>query len=203
MNNTYLAGSLVRVATYAGSLSDPVGGFRNADGILADPTAVTLKYRPGKQATVVTVVYPAVPIIRDDTGLYHADLDTTGAATDTWTYEWVGTGAVQAIAERTFQVQAAPLLCATMPLTPGRCAMPPGCCRPGRGARRSCCGSSSGACSALPAGSRHADVVLAPVPPRARQAVALPVRRHRPVLVRAQPEVARGDRGQLPDHRAG
>lgn len=108
MNNTYLAGSLVRVATYAGSLADPVGGFRDADGVLADPTAVTLKYRPGAQASVITVVYPATPVVRDEAGLYHADLDTTAAATDTWTYEWIGTGDVQAIAEGTFQVQAAP-----------------------------------------------------------------------------------------------
>lgn len=108
MDNTYLAGSLVRVATYAGSIADPVGGFRDADGILADPTTVTLKYRPGAQAQVVTVAYPAVPLARDDAGLYHADLDTTGADTDTWTYEWVGTGEVQAIASGAFQVQAAP-----------------------------------------------------------------------------------------------
>lgn len=108
MNNTYLAGSLVRVATYAGGLPDPSGGFRDADGILADPTTVTLKYRPGVNAVVVTVVYPAAPIVRDDTGLYHADLDTTGASTDDWTYEWIGTGEVQAIADRTFHVQGAP-----------------------------------------------------------------------------------------------
>lgn len=108
MNNTYLAGSLVRVATYAGDVASPVGGFRDADGNLADPTTVTLKYRPGVSASVVTVVYPAVPITRDDTGLYHADLDTTGFTTDTWSYEWVGTGEVQAIADSAFQVQAAP-----------------------------------------------------------------------------------------------
>jgi hypothetical protein len=108
MNNTYLAGSLVRVATYAGPLPDPAGGFRDDTGTLADPTSITLKYRPGVVASVVTVIYPAVPIVRDAAGLYHADLDTTGADTDTWTYEWIGTGNVQAIADNSFQVQAAP-----------------------------------------------------------------------------------------------
>ena len=108
MNNTYLAGSLVRVATYAGDIISPAGGFRDANGNLADPTTVMLKYRPGVSASVVTVTYPAAPVIRDGQGLYHADLDTTGAQTDTWTYEWIGTGAVQAIADGTFKVQAAP-----------------------------------------------------------------------------------------------
>lgn len=108
MNNTYLAGSLVRVATYAGGLPEPAGGFRDANGVLADPTTVTLKYRPGMSASVVTVIYPANPVVRDAAGLYHADLDTTGFSTDTWTYEWIGTGDVQAIADNTFQVQAAP-----------------------------------------------------------------------------------------------
>lgn len=108
MNNTYLAGSLVRVATYVGDIASPVGGFRDDTGTLADPTTVTLKYRPGVSAMVVTVIYPAEPIVRDEAGLYHADLDTTGEPTDTWTYEWIGTGAVQAIADNTFQVQAAP-----------------------------------------------------------------------------------------------
>jgi hypothetical protein len=108
MNNTYLAGSLVRVATYAGDIASPVGGFRDADGVLADPTTVTLRYRPGVLAEVVTVIYPAVPVARDAAGLYRADLDTTGFTTDTWTYEWIGTGEVQAIASGTFQVQTAP-----------------------------------------------------------------------------------------------
>lgn len=110
MNNTYLAGTLVRVATYAGDIISPVGGFRDDTGTLADPTTITLKYRPGVSASVVTVIYPAAQIVRDDAGLYHADLDTTGAQSDTWTYEWIGTGNVQAIADNTFQVQAAPFL---------------------------------------------------------------------------------------------
>jgi hypothetical protein len=108
MNNTYLAGSLVRVATYAGDIISPVGGFRDDTGTLADPTTITLKYRPGTEASIVTVTYPAAPVVRDAAGLYHADLDTTGFSTDTWTYEWIGTGDVQAIADNAFQVQAAP-----------------------------------------------------------------------------------------------
>jgi hypothetical protein len=108
MNNTYLAGSLVRVATYTGGLANPVGGFRDANGVLADPSQITLKYQPGVDAEPVTVVFPASPVIQDGTGLYHADIDTTGADTDTWTYLWQGTGSVQAVAEGTFGVQVSP-----------------------------------------------------------------------------------------------
>jgi hypothetical protein len=108
MNNIYLAGSLVRVATYAGPVDAPVGGFRDDNGVLVDPAIITLAYRPGVSAQVVTAVYPAAPIVRDDTGLYHADLDTTGASTDTWTYLLKGTGTAQAAAQGSFGVQAAP-----------------------------------------------------------------------------------------------
>jgi hypothetical protein len=108
MNNTYLAGSLVRVATYAGSVASPVGGFSDSDGSLGDPAQVTLKYQPGSEAEVVTAVYPSPPVVRDGTGLYHADLDTTGFPAGTWTYLWEGSGGVQAAADSTFGVQAAP-----------------------------------------------------------------------------------------------
>ena len=109
MINTYLAGSLVRVATYAGPAGGPpAGGFCNDAGIPADPDDVFLEYRPGVSAQVVTVAYPSSPIVRDASGLYHADLDTTGADTDTWTYLWKGTGAVQAVAQGSFGVQALP-----------------------------------------------------------------------------------------------
>jgi len=103
--NTYTAGNLIRVATYAGSVSAPSGGFVNEDGDLADPTVVTLLYRPGTGQAVVTVTYPASPVVRDAAGLYHADLDTTDAVDSaTWTYEWAGTGTVQACAVNAFIV---------------------------------------------------------------------------------------------------
>jgi hypothetical protein len=103
--NTYLAGNLIRVASYSGLVTSPTGGFRDATGTLADPSVVTLKYRPGPGAALVTVTYPASPIVRDGAGLYHADLDTSAAiVTATWTYEWSGTGTVQALAASAFGV---------------------------------------------------------------------------------------------------
>jgi hypothetical protein len=108
MQNTYLAGSLVRVANYAGSVTSPAGGFCDSNGNLGDPAQVTLRYQPGTDAETVTVTYPASPVVRDGAGLYHADLDTTGFPAGTWTYVWEGSGGVQATAQAAFAVQAAP-----------------------------------------------------------------------------------------------
>ena len=107
--NSYLSGSVVRVATYSGSVASPLGGFRDASGNLADPTTVTLKYQAGPQATETTIVYPDARIVKDSVGLYHADLDTTGSAPAgskpvIWPYEWIGTGTVQAPAQNAFEV---------------------------------------------------------------------------------------------------
>ncbi len=107
MTNTYLEGSLVRVATYEGTTFAPMGGFRDVNGVFTDPLSVVLKYKAGS-APLVTVAYPSPPITRDAAGLYHADLDTTGFGACTVTYEWNGTGTVQAIAQGDFNVQAAP-----------------------------------------------------------------------------------------------
>jgi hypothetical protein len=108
MVNTYAQGSLVRVATYSGTVAAPVGGFRDINGNLADPATVTLKYKPGQNMTTVVVVYPASPIVKDAVGLYHADLDTTSESSiplDEWTYEWIGFGTIQAAAQSVFEVQ--------------------------------------------------------------------------------------------------
>ena len=108
MANKYPQGSLVRVQTYSGTIANPVGGFRDANGTPATPTAITLKYKPGAAANTVSVVYPAAQIVLDGTGLYHADLDTTGAMLiplDEWTYQWFGTGNIQATAKAIFEVE--------------------------------------------------------------------------------------------------
>ena len=96
MPNTYLAGTLVRSSAT----------FTNVNGQATDPTTITLKYRPGRDAAVITAVYPAAPTVRDSTGAYHADLDTTSSAPGVtpWTHEWSGTGAVQAVGTGLFNV---------------------------------------------------------------------------------------------------
>ncbi len=103
--NTYLAANIVRIATYSGSIASPVGGFRDQNGILANPTTITLIYRQGPGAPIVTVVYPSAPIVNISVGLYYADLDTTATnPTTTWTYQWRGTGAIHAAAANAFIV---------------------------------------------------------------------------------------------------
>jgi hypothetical protein len=103
--NRYLSGNTVRVATYSGPVNSPAGGFRDASGNLTDPGMVTLSWRTGQEQPVQSTTYPSSLIVKDGTGLYHADLDTSGATTiDTWTYEWSGAGGVQAAAVNSFAV---------------------------------------------------------------------------------------------------
>lgn len=95
--NVYTSGALVRVKA----------AFTDATGAAADPTTVTLKYRKGASGSTQT----ATPV-HDSTGAFHFDLDTTGWTGDemqVWTYQYVGTGLVQALGAKDFGVEAAPL----------------------------------------------------------------------------------------------
>jgi hypothetical protein len=90
----------------SGSLVTSTATFKDVNGNVADPSTITLKYKIGSASTV-TVVYPAAPITRSGTGVYLAELDTTGYAgpdPQLWATEWIGTGAVQAIAADYWQV---------------------------------------------------------------------------------------------------
>jgi hypothetical protein len=94
--NVYTSGSLVRSSAF----------FVNAAGAPADPTTTVFKYRPGTGA--VQTVSPT----RDGAGAFHFDMDTTGWAgpdIQTWTCQWAGTGAVQAIGDDNFGVKASSL----------------------------------------------------------------------------------------------
>ena len=96
----------------SGSLVRTLCTFANSAGVTSDPSVVTLKYRPGPGATTVVVTYPSAPIVRDSTGVYHADLDTTGwfgVSALQWTIEWLGTGTLQAIGTDTWQILPEPL----------------------------------------------------------------------------------------------
>jgi hypothetical protein len=93
---SYMSGALVRAT----------GTFTSIAGALTDPTTVTLKYRKGSAATV-TLTYAAADLIKDSTGVYHYDFDTTGwAGPDDILYvlQWQGTGTVVAIAIDSFSV---------------------------------------------------------------------------------------------------
>lgn len=94
--NEYTSGTLVRSSA----------AFTDINGAATDPDTITLKYKSGSSATV-TAVYPASPVIKDSTGDYHADFDTTGFAgpdTQLWITQWAGSGAVTAIGDDSFGV---------------------------------------------------------------------------------------------------
>lgn len=94
---TYMSGTLVRSKVT----------FTDVTGAVNDPGTITLKYKLGS-AAVVTVTYPAAPIIKESTGVYHADFDTTGWAGPGERFdrqEWIGTGAVIAISADSWLVR--------------------------------------------------------------------------------------------------
>jgi hypothetical protein len=95
--NTYMSGSLVRTSA----------AYTDVNGAPADPTSVILKYKQGNGATQ-TVTYPTAPIVRDATGAYHADLDTSGWAgpgNRLDIQQWTGTGVVVAIGTDSYDVE--------------------------------------------------------------------------------------------------
>ena len=88
-------GDLIRVST--------TPGFKDAAGVLADPTAVHLEWgyatsASARAASVTTWVFGVdTQIVQESTGLYHADIPLARAGR--LRYRWEGTGAVTAAAE--------------------------------------------------------------------------------------------------------
>jgi hypothetical protein len=87
----------------AGTLVTVTGTFMDTTDALADPTTVVLKYSQAG-TTVVTTVTPALI----STGVYSADIDTTGFGTVQVLYEFIGTGAVQVSGVGEFDTEALP-----------------------------------------------------------------------------------------------
>ena len=80
------------------------------EGILTDPTAVTLKFRWGNNAATVWTYGGTGSIVRVSEGVYSAELDTSGTVgVANWMVEWIGTGACAAVEVATFPVQPPPL----------------------------------------------------------------------------------------------
>jgi hypothetical protein len=79
--------------------------FRNAEGALADPTAVTLTItRPDATIDTPSPEHPS-------TGRYEHDLGLTQAGR--WSWRWVGTGNVAAVEDGSVMVRGTGLLVAT------------------------------------------------------------------------------------------
>lgn len=94
-------GDVVRVRT-----NDPAvagSGFKDAAGVLADPTTVTLRWRvAGSAETTWTrpAAGPDTQIVRDSVGVYHADIPVTLPGLHY--FRWKGVGVVDAAEEGTF-----------------------------------------------------------------------------------------------------
>lgn len=75
--------------------------FRNPAGELADPTTITLKVKPmGLEA----ITYTGADITKDAVGKYHRDIDLS--VPSEWRWRWKGTGAVNAVSQGSFVVEA-------------------------------------------------------------------------------------------------
>lgn len=99
--NRYVRGALVRVSA----------AFTNLAGSAVDPSVVRVKVRAPGQTTLTqtSLLYGTdAALVKDSTGNYHADVDTTSTA-GIWYYRWESTGTGQAAGEREFMVAASSL----------------------------------------------------------------------------------------------
>lgn len=71
-------------------------------GTPTDPTTITLKVKT-PAGVETTYTYAAAELTRASAGVFTRDQDCTEAGV--WTYRFVGTGAVKAAGERTFNVR--------------------------------------------------------------------------------------------------
>lgn len=85
-----------------GSLERVSVTFTGTNGAVADPTAVTCRYRsPAGTETSLTYGVDG-SLVKDSTGVYHVDIPCTVAGI--WRARFAGTGAVVAAAEDSFTV---------------------------------------------------------------------------------------------------
>jgi hypothetical protein len=80
--------------------------FKNSSATLTDPTVTKLRYEDpsGNETTLTYGTDPASSIDKTATGTFVAYLTLDEAGT--WYYRWIGTGAVVAQEEGTFDVRA-------------------------------------------------------------------------------------------------
>lgn len=98
--NTYTAGTLVRVSFsfYDNTQSPPV---------LTDPTTVKMSWSVAGGGPTEWTYGGTGSIVKDSTGKYHADLDTTNQP-GVWLWAVEGTGTLQAAGTSSFNVTSIP-----------------------------------------------------------------------------------------------
>jgi len=77
--------------------------FRDEDGSLADPTAVTFAIREPDDLVTTYVYGTDVELVRDSVGVYHVHWDIAQAGWHHWRFE--GAGSVGVAEESRFQVR--------------------------------------------------------------------------------------------------
>jgi hypothetical protein len=93
MASVYDLGDLVRV-TFT---------FKDASGVVADPSVVRFEWKLEQGGTPTAFLYPT-GIVKDSTGVYHYDIDAS--AEGTYFYRAWSTGTGQAAAEDSFFVKS-------------------------------------------------------------------------------------------------
>jgi hypothetical protein len=94
--------------TAAVEFYNPVVGEPQSEWPLVDPTTVTLTFIAGLGAEPVTWTYGGFgSIVRVSTGIYSAELSTTGTS-GTWQTKWTGSGSCAAVVIMGFPVTATP-----------------------------------------------------------------------------------------------
>lgn len=93
----YAAGNKVRLSV----------AFTDNAGAAIDPTSLSLKYGFSVQA-ITTQLYNPGNVVRDSTGNYHYDFDTTGTI-GKLSYEWIATGTGQASVPGSIIINSLPL----------------------------------------------------------------------------------------------
>lgn len=109
--NIWKVGSLIQLANWSGTLAVPIGGFRDLNNTLIDPTTVMLRIKD-PAGNVSSFTYGGGQIVRDATGLYHFNMDTLNwnalpMVKGVWTYEWLSTGTGEAINDNQFGITPA------------------------------------------------------------------------------------------------
>lgn len=100
--NTWQDGDLVRVDNQDSTYD----GFVDSSSTNVDPTGVTFRYKWTDDSAYTELVYGTdAALVKESTGKYHVDMDTTGKAGQYCHYKWLGTGTGQASARGQFYVE--------------------------------------------------------------------------------------------------
>jgi len=94
--NTYTEGELIKCT----------GTFTDEASVVQDPTGVRFVFETPAGVVTEYVYGTDVEVVKDSTGVYHVNLDTTDKP-GTWKYRFYGTGTGQSAGQNKFKVMRA------------------------------------------------------------------------------------------------